>query len=100
MTELNAVAADGGHEEMPVAVITGEGQDKLSIAEAARTVAYARKPKELQQQAAGEQRTDGAAQLAGGAGDATSQETGTRGETENADPGAQPPPLIEPPRSW
>jgi hypothetical protein len=124
MTELNTDAGAAGSERSPVSVIAVKDEAHLSVSEAARSLAQARKPNEQQQRAAG-QRTDGAAQAAGqestahprpapgsdrgseagtGAGDATSQDTGTRGETENADPGAQEDtqalPPIEPPRSW
>jgi hypothetical protein len=123
MPEMNSDAAPGGSEQTPIAVVTAKDEAHLSVSEAARSLAQARKPNEQQQ--AAEQRTDGAAQAAGqestahprpapgpdreseagqGAGDATSQDTGTRGETENADPGAQEDnqalPPIEPPRSW
>jgi hypothetical protein len=118
MPEMNSDAAPGGSEQTPIAVVTAKDEAHLSVSEAARSLAQARKPNEQQQ--AAEQRTDGAAQAAGqesaahprpapgpnreseagqGAGDATSQDTGTRGETENADPGGELPP-IEPPRSW
>jgi hypothetical protein len=105
MTESTSEAAAGGSERQPMTEITLEGESRLSVTDAARALADARNQRPKDQQAASEQRTEGAAQLAGdestaGAGDATSQETGTRGETENADPGAQPPPPIEPPRSW
>jgi hypothetical protein len=117
MPELTTDAALSGSERSPIAVVTAKDEAHLSLSEAARSLAQARKPNEQQQQAA-EQRTDGAAHAAGqestahpvseagtGAGDATSQDTpGTRGETENADPGAQENdqafPPIEPPRSW
>jgi hypothetical protein len=51
-------AAAGDSEQTPIAVITAEGKGKLSLTDAARTLALARQPKE--QQAAGEQRVDGA----------------------------------------
>jgi hypothetical protein len=127
MSELTIEAAGRGSEQQPIAEITLEGEGHLSVTDAARALAGARYPKPKDpQQAAAEQRTDRAAQAAGqestadprlapgsdrgsevgaGAGDATSQETPqTRGETENADPGAQENnqalPPIEPPRSW
>jgi hypothetical protein len=109
MTELTSDAGAAGSERSPISVIAVKDEAHLSVSEAARSLAQARKPKEQQQQAA-EQRTDGAAQTAGQestapAGDATSQESPEiRGETENADPGAQENdqalPPIEPPRSW
>ena len=119
MTEPNTDAGAAGSERSPISAIAVKDEAHLSVSEAARSLAQARKPNEQQQQAA-EQRTDGAAQAAGqestahprpapgsdrgseagtGVGDATSQDTGTRGETENADPGEELPP-IEPPRSW
>jgi hypothetical protein len=109
MTELNTDAGAAGSERSPLSVIAVKDQGHLSVSEAVRSLAQARKPNEQQQQAA-EQRTDGAAHAAGQestaqAGDATSQETPeTHGGTENADPGAQEDnqalPPIEPPRSW
>jgi hypothetical protein len=123
MTESTSEAAAGGSERQPTTEITVEGEGRLSVTDAARALAGARyqRPKEPQQ-AAAEQRTDGAAQTAGqesnahprlapgsdrgseagtGAGDAASRESPEiRGETENADPGAQQLPPIEPPRSW
>src|SRR5262245_32703141 len=111
MTESRGEAAAGGSERQPTTEITVEGEGRLSVTDAARALAGARhqRPKDPQQ-AAVEQRTDGAAQPEGQestavADDATSQETPeTRGETENADPGAQEDnqalPPIEPPRSW
>jgi hypothetical protein len=109
MTELTSDAGAAGSERSPISVIAVKDEAHLSVSEAARSLAQARKPKEQQQQAA-EQRTDGAAQTAGQestapAGDATSQDSPEiRGETENADPGAQENdqalPPIEPPRSW
>jgi len=107
MPESTIEAAVGGSEHSPISALAVEGEGNLSVAEAARSLAQARKPNEQQQ--AAEQRTDGAAQAAGQestaqAGDAASQDTETRGETENADPGAQEDnqalPPIEPPRSW
>jgi hypothetical protein len=127
MTESRSEAAAGGSERQPTPEITVEGEGRLSVTDAARALAGARYPKPKDpQQAAAEQRTDRAARTAGqestadprlapgsdrgseagaGAGDATSHETPeTRGETENADPGAQEDnqalPPIEPPRSW
>jgi hypothetical protein len=124
MPGLTTDAGAAGSERSPISVIAVKGDAHLSVSEAARSLAQARKPNEQQQQAA-EPRTEGAAQTAGeestahprpapgsdrgseagtGAGDATSRETETRGETENADPGAQEDnqtlPPIEPPRSW
>ena len=117
MTELNTDAGAAGSEQAPVAVIAAEGKGALSVTEGAHTLAQARKPREQHpSQAGSEQRStpnepapESTAHLrpqAGtGAHDAASQETPeTRGETENADPGAQENnqalPPIEPPRSW
>src|SRR5262245_18021699 len=114
MTESTSEAASGGSERQPTTEITVEGEGRLSVADAARALAGARypRPKDPQQAAAG-RRTEPAAQAAcqestadprskagASVSDATSQETPeTRGETENADPGVELPP-IEPPRSW
>src|SRR5262245_15804131 len=109
MTELNTDAGAAGSEQAPVAVITAEGESALSVTEGARALAQARKPRERHpSQAGSEQRaapnapaselTALARQEAGqGAGDAASRETEIRGETENADPGGELPP-IEPPK--
>jgi hypothetical protein len=56
--DVTTEAAAGGSEQTPIAVITAEGEGKLSLTDAARTLARARQPKE--QQEAGEQRADGA----------------------------------------
>src|SRR5262245_23150982 len=93
MPELTTDAAPSGSERSSMTVVTAKDEGHLSVSEAARSLAQARKPNEQQQQA-GQERTDGAAQSARNestaqAGDATSQNTETRGETENADPGAQ-----------
>jgi hypothetical protein len=112
MTELNTDAGAAGSEPAPIAVVTAEGEGNLSVTEAARALTHARKPREQHpSQAGSEQRAAPNApaseltalprQEAGqGAGDAASRETEIRGETENADPGAQDLPPIEPPRSW
>src|SRR5262245_8480791 len=117
MTELNTDAGAAGSEQAPVAAIAAEGQGALSVTEGARALAQARKPREKHPlQAGSEQRSARNApaseltahprlEAGAGAGDATSQETpATRGETENADPGAQEDnqalPPIAPPRSW
>jgi hypothetical protein len=116
MTELNTDAGAAGSEQAPVAAIAAEGEGVLSVTEGARALAQARKPREQHPlQAGGEQRSAPNAlaseltahprpEAGQGAGDATSRETETRGETENADPEAQENdqalPPIEPPRSW
>jgi hypothetical protein len=98
-----------GSDQQPIIQIAADGEGKLSVTEAARALAGARKPKEQQQQAeqrqqaqqAEQESTAAARSEAGtGAGDAASQEAETRGEIERADPGAQELPPIEPPRSW
>jgi hypothetical protein len=101
MSELSTEGAAGAAEQQPIAEITVEGEGKLSLTEAARALAGARKPKE--QQEAGEQRAESAAQLAAresaDEAGAAPPETEVRGETEEgADPANLPP--IEPPRSW
>jgi hypothetical protein len=117
MSELTIEAAGRGSEQQPITQVTVDGEDPLSVTDAARALAGARhhKPKDRPpfaiggQQAGSEQREDttprpASEQSTAEAGDATSQDTGTRGETENADPGAQETnqalPPIEPPRSW
>ena len=101
MSELSTEGAAGAAEQQPIAEITVEGEGKLSLTEAARALAGARKPKE--QQEAGEQRAESAAQPAAresaDEAEAAPPETEVRGETEEgADPANLPP--IEPPRSW
>jgi hypothetical protein len=109
--------AAAGSEQTSIAVITAEGEGKLSLTDAARALAQARKPKE-QQQAEGEQRQEATQQateespsalraladLSAAArsaeADAASQETEIRGGTEGADREAEALPPIEPPRSW
>ena len=59
MSELSTEGAAGAAEQQPIAEITVEGEGKLSLTEAARALAGARKPKE--QQEAGEQRAESAA---------------------------------------
>jgi hypothetical protein len=121
MSDVTTEAATGGSEQTPMAVVTVEGDGKLSVIDAARALAGARsrKPRD-QQETATEQRSDEGAQQGAegstatprseaGAGDAASRprasgEVETRGGTERADPGAQEDhqalPPIEPPRSW
>jgi hypothetical protein len=55
--DVTTEAAAGGSEQTSVAIITAEGEGKLSLTDAARTLSRARQPKE---QEAGEQRADGA----------------------------------------
>jgi hypothetical protein len=115
MSELTNGAATGGSEQTPIAVVTTRGEGELSIIEAARSLARARKPNEQNRlQAGNDQRAEGAAPdepaqesasaaMAASA-DAAPDNDQVRGETENADPGAQEDnqalPPIEPPRSW
>jgi hypothetical protein len=119
MTESSSEAAAGGSERQPMAEITVEGEGRLSVTDAARALAGARqhKPKDPappasrgQQQPGGERRADGTAHQQQPAHEsaieagATPPQPEIRGETENADPGAQETnqalPPIEPPRSW
>src|SRR5262245_30730075 len=115
MSELTNDAASGGSEQTPVAVVTTRGEGKLSIIEAARSLAQARKPNEQNRLQAGSgQRAEGAAPdepaqesasaATAASADAAPDNDQVRGETENADPGAQETdqalPPIEPPRSW
>lgn len=113
-----AAAPAGGSDQSAIAVIgaPSDAGARLSLADAARALAQARRPKDQQQQA-GEQRpqrqhppaaqrestADSASQDArehAGAGDAGEQPAAAPpGEIERADPAANLPP-IEPPRSW
>ena len=117
--DVTTEAAAGGSEQTSIAVITAEGEGKLSLTDAARALAQARKPKE-QQQAEGEQRQEATQQateespsalraLADLSAAARSAEAdaappgsdpGVRGGTEGADREAEALPPIEPPRSW
>src|SRR5262245_369645 len=102
MTELNTDAGAAGSEQQPMTEITIAGEGHLSVTDAARALAGARqhKPKDLppapsrgQQQAGGEQRTGDAqqqpAQESAVEAGAAPPDAEVRGETENADPGAQ-----------
>jgi hypothetical protein len=111
MSELTNDAATGGSEQTPIAVVTTRGEGRLSIIEAARSLAQARKPNEQNRlQAGNDQRAEGAAPdepaqesasaATAASADAAPDNDQVRGETENADPGAQELPPIEPPRSW
>jgi hypothetical protein len=59
--DVTTEAAAGGSEQTSVAIITAEGEGKLSLTDAARALASARKPKG---QADSEQRAEGAAPAA------------------------------------
>jgi len=114
--DVTTEAAAGGSEQTSIAVITAEGEGKLSLTDAARTLARARQTKDEQEaseqrQEATQQATEespsalrAAADLSAAArsaeADAASQETETRGGTEGADREAEALPPIEPPRSW
>jgi hypothetical protein len=111
MSELTNDAATGGSEQTPVAVVTTRGEGRLSIIEAARSLVQARRPNEQNRlQAGNDQRAEGAAPdepaqesasaATAASADAAPDDGQVRGETENADPGAQELPPIEPPRSW
>jgi hypothetical protein len=61
MPELTNDAATGGSEQTPIAVVTTRGEGGLSIIEAARSLAQARKPNEQNRlQAGNDQRAEGA----------------------------------------
>jgi hypothetical protein len=115
--DVTTEAAAGGSDQSSVAIITAEGEGRLSLTDAARTLARARQPKE-HQQAEGEQRQEATQQateesssalrapadLSAAArsaeADAAPGESQDPGEkTEGADREAELPP-IEPPRSW
>jgi hypothetical protein len=120
MPEMHSDAACGGSEQTPVAVVTAEGEGRLSVTEAARAVATARHQKPAPgsdrgptDQQDGEQRTQGAvqqppAQESAEEAGATPPEAEARGEIESVDaattdPRAEPGtgvPSIEPPGSW
>ncbi|RPH48961.1 MAG: hypothetical protein EHM84_06765, partial [Lysobacterales bacterium] len=123
---MNIDAALSGSERAPVAVVSAEGEGRLSVTEAARAVATARHqkpapgsdrgPRDQQElppaKAGGEQRATPASAGAGGAAQQppaqeSAEEAGTappemevRGEIESADPATAELPPIEPPRSW
>jgi hypothetical protein len=95
-------AAIGGSEQIPITVVTADGDGKLSVAEAARALASARhKPRDQDEAAEPHQESSVAANAASeGAGERDPQQDATPpGETDRADP-ADPLPPIEPPRSW
>ena len=128
MPEMNNEAAAGGSEprstsggvspaqslDAPLAIVSAHGEGSLSIPEAARRLAQARKPKEQSQ--ADEQRQIPASPTPGSAAADPAQESAAAdagehqappGETESADRAADPRleagtglPSIEPPRSW
>lgn len=89
---LNADTGTAGSEQAPIAVMAAEGDGKLSVTEAARTLAQVRKPKECNQsQAAREQRATSA--FAGG-GSAAPYETASESTAHprpslSADQGAE-----------
>jgi hypothetical protein len=126
MPDMNIDAALSGSERAPVAVVSAEGEGRLSVTEAARAVATARHqkpapgsdrgPRDQQElppaKAGGEQRATPASAGAGGAAQqppaqesaeeagAAPPEMEVRGEIESADPATAELPPIEPPRSW
>jgi hypothetical protein len=51
MPESTIEAAVGGSEHSPISALAVEGEGNLSVAEAARSLAQARKPNEQQQAA-------------------------------------------------
>jgi|SRR5882757_1016998 len=103
--ELTTEGAAGASEQAPIAIVTAQGDGNMSVTEAARALASARKPKDQTQ--AGEQREQATQQEpaqestpAQAGDDAAAAEMQPPGETESADPAAQQLPPIEPPRSW
>src|SRR5262249_34448611 len=120
-------AATGGSEQIPVTIVTADGDGKLSVAQAARALASVRHKPRDQEQAyelrQGSASTIATATLPGpesaaprpvqessAAAYAASEDAGEHdlrvradealpGETESVDPGAELP-SIEPPRSW
>jgi hypothetical protein len=107
--DVTTEAAAGGSEQPSVAVITANGDGKLSLSDAARALARARQPQD-QHNAAGAgadtgdqadtESTANPPESGASAGDAALGESQDPGEkTEGADREAELPP-IEPPRSW
>ncbi len=126
MSEPNSEAAGSGSEQQSIGQITAAGEGRLSVAEAARKLTLARKPKEQDQPQVNEQRARGAAPPMSAPAEAglahPRSEPGTDeladprmksedagavpadrrgpGETEDAGREADGLPPIEPPRSW